>query len=173
MLLSQQRTEEEKQALTEGAVLWKDVAITVTNFEKRLRQDMAGAGASLSDSTHDWDNETPASTPTERMKELLRHMDAVLESLQAKLDFGEEKSWTLLISAIGAEIDALRRGRAILQNVWLKLCQSLKKLIRVMMMRGFRPCGRDYWIYLRPRRRRIVVMRSGNRLRVLRRLGGV
>ena len=110
-----QQVELEKEALDQGAVMWKDVAVTVTDFEKRMRAEMASA-PSLSDSNHAWD-EAPSVTPTDRLKGLLKHMDEVIEELHMKYETAEDRHWKLLIAAIGAELDALRKGKQLLQSV--------------------------------------------------------
>lgn len=108
------RVEQEKEALEDGSLMWKEVAVAVTEFEKRVRAEMPGAD--MSNSGHAWDD-APEATPTDRLKELLSQMDAIIEELQAKFEKAEEKNWKLLIAAIGAELDALRQGRVILKSV--------------------------------------------------------
>jgi hypothetical protein len=44
-------------------------------------------------------------------------MDMVIDDLESKFHTAEEKNWKLLIAAIGAELDALRQGRTILEGV--------------------------------------------------------
>jgi hypothetical protein len=108
------QVEQEKEALELGGKMWMDVAVSVTEFEKRVRAEMSGAD--MANSGHAWD-EQPQSSPGERLKELLVQMDTVIEDLESKLHTAEEKSWKLLIAAIGAELDALRQGRTILKGV--------------------------------------------------------
>ncbi|KAL1587988.1 hypothetical protein WHR41_03339 [Cladosporium halotolerans] len=114
VLSRRQRTEQEKEALVQGGLMWKDVAAAVTEFEKRVRAEMPGA--EMANSGQAWDD-TPQSSPTDRLKELLVHMDAVIENLQTKYNEAEEKHWKLLVAAIGAELEALRQGKQILQGV--------------------------------------------------------
>lgn len=110
-----QGVQAEKEALEEGAILWKDIAAQVTDFEKRLRVEMASLGTA-SDASSAWDD-SPESSSGERLKELLTHMDALVSHLSAQHILAEERNWRLLIAAIGAELDALKRGREILQSV--------------------------------------------------------
>lgn len=114
VLSRRQGTEQEKEALVEGGIMWKDVAAAVTEFEKRVRAEMPGA--EMANSGQAWDD-TPQSSPTDRLKELLVHMDAVIENLQTKYNEAEEKHWKLLVAAIGAELEALKQGKQILQGV--------------------------------------------------------
>lgn len=114
--LDEQRrlVEQEKEALDLGGLMWKDVAVTVTEFEKKVRVEMSGTD--MANSGHAWDD-LPQSTPTERLKELLLQMGTVIKDLQAKSRKAEENNWKLLIAAIGAELDALEQGKSILENV--------------------------------------------------------
>jgi hypothetical protein len=70
----------------------------------------------MANSGHAWDDAPPA-TPKEQLKELLIQMGVVIEDLRTKSRSAEEKNWRLLIAAIGAELDALEQGRAILEGV--------------------------------------------------------
>jgi hypothetical protein len=108
------QVEQEKEALELGGKMWMDVAVSVTEFEKRVRAEMSGAD--MANSGHAWDDQ-PQSSPGERLKELLVQMDTVMGDLESKLHTAEEKNWKLLIAAIGAELDALRQGRTILKGV--------------------------------------------------------
>jgi hypothetical protein len=108
------QVEQEKEALELGGKMWMDVAVSVTEFEKRVRAEMSGAD--MANSGHAWDDQ-PQSSPGERLKGLLVQMDTVIEDLESKFHTAEEKNWKLLIAAIGAELDALRQGRTILKGV--------------------------------------------------------
>ncbi|KAM0716930.1 hypothetical protein Q7P37_006782 [Cladosporium fusiforme] len=114
MLERRRGTQEEKEALEDGGQMWKDVAVTVTEFEKKVRAEMSGA--SMANSGHAWDD-TPPATSAESLKELLTQMDLVIEDLDTKYRKAEESNWKLLIAAIGAELDALRQGKQILNAV--------------------------------------------------------
>ncbi|KAK5123406.1 hypothetical protein LTR85_002838 [Meristemomyces frigidus] len=112
-----QSIQQEKSALDEGAAVWKDVVAQVMDFEKRLRTEMAGLSMSSSHSAwedppspHEQDN-------SPRLIELLAHLDTVLNTLEDKFKLAEDHDWKLLVAAIGAELDALRQGKSILENV--------------------------------------------------------
>ena len=105
--------EQEKEALELGGKMWMDVAVSVTEFEKRVRVEMSGAD--MANSGHAWDDQPQS--PGERLRELLVQMDTVIEDLESKFHTAEVKNWKLLIAAIGAELDALRQGRTILKGV--------------------------------------------------------
>ncbi|CZT20600.1 uncharacterized protein RCC_06458 [Ramularia collo-cygni] len=110
------RTEHEKVALVEGASIWQESVTEITDFEKRLRAEMAALAPSLTESHSAWE-EPPTSTASERLAVLIKQIDDLTLSLQGKLQTSQERNWKLLIVAIGAELDALERGKEILSGV--------------------------------------------------------
>lgn len=110
----------EKEALDEGAEVWKEVVVQVTDFEKQLKSGVAELSF-LSSSHSAW--EDPPSPQlskrcnAQRLGELIQHLDAVLGMVESKFKLAEEKDWKLLIAAIGAELDALKKGKQILQSL--------------------------------------------------------
>lgn len=117
ILHQRQYIEHERSALDEGAAVWKGVVAHVTDFEKRMRAEMANLSMSSSHSA--WEDPPPAQEQDNsgRLNELLGHLQTVLEHLETQFNLAEDRDWRLLIAAIGAELDALRQGKAILQNV--------------------------------------------------------
>ncbi|RMY72573.1 hypothetical protein D0863_04413 [Hortaea werneckii] len=118
VLYQRQGIEREKSVLDEGAAVWKDAMLQVTDFEKRLRSEMASLPISTSMSA--WEDPPQADEErmkAERTKDLLKHLETKIELLDAHFKRAEEEHWSLLIAAIGAELDALRQGRQILQNI--------------------------------------------------------
>jgi len=115
--IMQQRSsiEHEKAALDAGAAVWKDVVTHVADFEKRMRVGMANLSSSQS-ALHEEPPPLSDGSP-ERLRELLDNLDTVLEHLERQHKFAEARDWKLLIAAIGAELEALRQGRQILQSV--------------------------------------------------------
>ncbi|KAI5369558.1 hypothetical protein Slin15195_G004340 [Septoria linicola] len=107
--LRKKSSEFEKAALIEGAKLWAESVTEINDFEKHLREEMATLRSSSPDSQSAW--EDPA---TDRMQHLIEKVDAVAESLHAKLLIAEDKNWKLLQASLGAELDALSRGKQIL-----------------------------------------------------------
>ncbi|KAK6438840.1 hypothetical protein LTR95_004959 [Oleoguttula sp. CCFEE 5521] len=108
-----ERVQMERQALEDGAGMWKEVAATVTALEKRIRGDMSSS--SMDEPDRAWD-EAPVAAPTAKMRELLEAVDGATTSLQTRLEDAEAKNWRLLVVAIGAELEALRQGKAILSQ---------------------------------------------------------
>ncbi|KAK5130781.1 hypothetical protein LTR08_001671 [Meristemomyces frigidus] len=128
VLQQRQCIEHEKTALDAGAAVWKDVVVQVTDFEKRLRSEMANLNTHPSHSSWEgqhtsshsaWEDSPsqPEQDSSVRLKDLLDHLENVLEKLEAHFKEAEARDWKLLIAAIGAEIDALRQGKQILESV--------------------------------------------------------
>lgn len=92
--------ERERQALEDGAEIWKESVDAVVGFEDELRRQM-GAG-SVGDKT--------------LLVKQIEGMGGVIRSLEAKRDIAQEKGWNLLICAVGAELEAFREGEAILRG---------------------------------------------------------
>jgi hypothetical protein len=108
----------EKSALVEGAALWRDTVTEVAEFEKRLRSEMSALPSSPG-SQSAWED-PPLVTNHEnssRLTDLLAKIGAVIASLELKLRQAEEQNWRLLMAAIGAELDALKRGKQLLDGV--------------------------------------------------------
>jgi hypothetical protein len=89
-----------RAALDEGVVLWNDVVKRVVNFEANLQSHMQHAARDGN------------SDPTK----LLEEMDATITYLEEKVEFASERSWTLLVCAIGAEFEAFKEGKDLLEE---------------------------------------------------------
>jgi hypothetical protein len=90
----------DRAALDEGAVLWNDVIKTVVNFEVHLQSHM----------------QQPAKGNSSNPTKLLEEMDATIAYLEDKVEFATERSWTLLVCAIGTEFEAFKEGREVLRE---------------------------------------------------------
>jgi hypothetical protein len=114
-ILEQRRgVEHEKQALDEGATVWKDVVTRVSDFENKVRTGIADMASSQSA----WEDPPPQpQEQSDRVRELLQQLDSVTEAVESKYRIAEERDWKLLIAAIGAELHALRTGREILEEL--------------------------------------------------------
>lgn len=116
LLGQKEAMQKERDALDEGAAVWKEVASKVTAFEKSLRAEMSRLGPSMTESTQAWD-ETAREDRSDHMRELYSHLKSLIAILETHLHAAEERGWTLLIAAVGAELDALQRGEQILAEV--------------------------------------------------------
>ncbi|KAL1858578.1 hypothetical protein Plec18170_002778 [Paecilomyces lecythidis] len=104
-------------ALEEGSAVWQEVVKDVTEFEKRLRDEMSrllqGNSQLLETS-----QESLGESTGERAKAILKDMEDTTNRVEKKLDLAEEKDWKLLVCCIGAELEALREGRAMLLDLF-------------------------------------------------------
>jgi hypothetical protein len=95
-----QEVDIDRAALDEGAVLWKDVVNSVDDFEASLQSHMQQAGRGNS-SDH---------------SKLLAEMETTIAKLEDKLELATSRSWNLLVCAVGAELEAFKQGKDILEE---------------------------------------------------------
>ena len=98
--------EQEKAALKEGALIWRETVDRINTFEKDLR--LATGNLSKSDAN--------TSSPEKDIHDLLPKLDASIDFLENKLHFVEENNWNLLICCLGPELEAFQQGRTILRQ---------------------------------------------------------
>lgn len=114
------KVECEKKALDEGARIWGRVASRISDFEKLLRFSVPHEGASMSESSNaaweDQEEGSPDDQPS-NLRVLLTKLSALISSIEDDYKHVEERQWNLLIAAIGAELDALRHGKQILESL--------------------------------------------------------
>ena len=106
----------EKRALKDGAVMWKEVVAQVTDFERQLASEMRMQSAA-STAVANTSLKLRAADSTVRLKALLEKMGDVIAGLDNKIEIAGERRWNLLIAAMGAELDALKRGEEILERL--------------------------------------------------------
>jgi hypothetical protein len=90
-----EEVDKDRAALDEGAVMWNDVVKKISEFETSLQDQMQQRG------DH---------------SDLLGRMESTTAYLEQKLEFANSRSWNLLVCAIGAELEAFKQGRAILEQ---------------------------------------------------------
>ena len=90
----------ERSALDEGAVVWNDVIKKVADFEASLQDLMQHNGL---------DGKPDAS-------KLLEKMGTTIAYLEDKVEFVKARNWNLLFLAIGAELEAFKQGKDMLEN---------------------------------------------------------
>jgi hypothetical protein len=95
----------EREALEEGAIMWRDTVKQVSNFERALSKAMSRMSKEPQSQV-----ESPAET-----KELLTMLEQTTTELESKHKLAEERSWKLLVAAIGAELEAFLKGKQILE----------------------------------------------------------
>jgi hypothetical protein len=100
LLDKRRQNDAEREALEEGAVVWKDTVKQVSAFERTLTKAMS----------------QPQSDPPLETKELLSMLEQTTTELEAKHKLAESRNWKLLVCAIGAELEALLKGKQILET---------------------------------------------------------
>jgi hypothetical protein len=118
----------EGEACMEGAESWKGVVRAVVKVEGALRKEVGRLNGAAHDegmrreSMSSNGSGTPArgdvGTAEEGMEGVLRQMTIAMKELDEALQHAEEKGWTLLMCAIGAEVEALREGREMLEKAF-------------------------------------------------------
>lgn len=103
-----QAVQAEGRALEKGKVVWEAVVQEVTNVEKSLREEMQRMQSPLVDTGKDGS--------TKGMNTILQTMRHARTSIESKLDLAETKGWRLLVCCIGAELEALNEGQAVLEG---------------------------------------------------------
>lgn len=96
----ERNTLREKDALASGVRIWTEVVSAIEAFESKLAAQMRAmrSGESASMNTED----------------LVRSLDQTLHLLSKHLSVAEKRDWTLLIAAIGAEVEAFHQARLLL-----------------------------------------------------------
>ena len=98
----------DRAALEEGAVVWKAVVEEITSFERYLREQM-----------HHLDSgrrKSPSQQTSPDPSALLSRMESTIRFVDDKLSFATSKKWKLLVCCIGAELEALRQGKELLED---------------------------------------------------------
>lgn len=101
----------ERTALDDGISVWDDVMRLVSSYESRLRQIVTGSQPSSS-----LKGKEKAPSNEELIRSQLPEMDKVVTELKKHCDNAEEKHWTLLICAIGAELEAFQEAQDLLKG---------------------------------------------------------
>jgi hypothetical protein len=92
---------QERRALDHGSNLWKSCISTIENFERHLRKEM---------------NMLSSSNSTTSMTDLLVSMNEVIASVETDLATATSNNWRLLEACVGAELEAFKQGRSILER---------------------------------------------------------
>ncbi|KAF1990440.1 hypothetical protein K402DRAFT_390059 [Aulographum hederae CBS 113979] len=110
----------EREALEEGAVVWKEVVTVISDFERYLREEMQSlSGSILNSNSNSGSNSRgkrrASSSSSTASSAPLDRMDQVLGYLKEQRDLADAKDWKLLVVVIGSELAAFTEGREILQ----------------------------------------------------------
>ncbi|KAF2132217.1 hypothetical protein P153DRAFT_421218 [Dothidotthia symphoricarpi CBS 119687] len=107
----------DRAALDEGAVMWNDVVMKVADYEMSLQSYMQHAGRSSSPSS----------------SQLLDQMDNTIAFLDERLDFATSRNWNLLVCAIGAELEAFKQGKELLEEALGTKRKGKEKVARTLL----------------------------------------
>jgi len=105
LLEKRRNNDTEREALEEGALVWKDTVKQVSTFERTLAKAMSQVSRQPQSQF-----DSPAET-----KELLTMLEQTTTELEGKHKLAEARSWKLLVAAIGAELEAFLKGKQILE----------------------------------------------------------
>ena len=111
--------EMEGDALEEGALIWEDVFNEVTTFERSLRREMRRLGSMSAGSNLDTPANGASITSDESaggLDSIISDMNKAIGHLESKFELAEKRDWKLLICCIGAELEAFKQGRELLQG---------------------------------------------------------
>ena len=109
---------QEKTALEQGSLIWLDVVEIVTSVEVTIRQEVEKLGIQKSMV------ETGSSANMQRLDQLLKLLRTAQTQISSKLDTAQKEGWNLLVCCIGAELQAIIDGSAILQDARVKAQDS-------------------------------------------------
>jgi hypothetical protein len=108
MKWSRKSAKRDRVALEEGAVVWKDVVAEILSFERFLQGEMGNLSQSMR-GDHD-SNSGP--------KDILSRMNATIKFIEDRLRLANKKKWRLLEACIGAELEAFKQGRDMLEQTF-------------------------------------------------------
>ena len=100
-----EEVEKEREACANGAEVWTSVVQTVENVESGLREEMGRLGVA-----------SPQNRQEGGMRRVIALLDDAIAQVEAKVELAERKDWSLMICCIGAELEALKEGREMLDG---------------------------------------------------------
>lgn len=103
----------DRRALEEGAVVWKDVVAEILSFERFLAKEMGCMNQSMLEIRSPSPSET-RSGPAE----ILSRMKGTMKFIEDRLRLAEKKKWRLLEACIGAELEAFKQGKDLLEQTF-------------------------------------------------------
>ncbi|KAK3347951.1 hypothetical protein B0H65DRAFT_160595 [Neurospora tetraspora] len=129
--LLERRKEEvnkERSALEEGAEVWREVVRLVTAYEEDLRKEIAKASrAEPGGFSHDSgkgkgkavaDDQAPS--PLKFYSSQLDKITKVMGDLDEEFNLADEHGWKLLLVAIGAELEAFKQAKEMIQDMLME-----------------------------------------------------
>ena len=108
--------ESERMACIAGVDVWGTVLEKVEAVEERMRKEMQKLAQHVAVNGTSPDDDRRESA-VEGMEGILEFMTNTTGELDEELARAEKNGWNLLVCAIGAEVEALKQGKMMLQNV--------------------------------------------------------
>ncbi|TID22769.1 hypothetical protein E2P81_ATG01901 [Venturia nashicola] len=110
---SRKSAKRDRKALEEGAVVWKDVVVEILSFEGCLAKEVGNMNQSMLSGR--------APSPAESKlgpAEILSRMNSTMKYIEDRLRLAEKKKWRLLEACIGAELEAFKQGKDMLEQTF-------------------------------------------------------
>ena len=112
-----EEVDREVEACVLGCDMWKEVVADVEGVEMRLRDEVGKMNKPMTTTTL---ATRPSGNGSQEgvgkgMVSILHEMDRVVGDLDVRLSEAVNNEWNLLVCCIGAEVEALREGREMLQ----------------------------------------------------------
>ncbi|KAF2643228.1 hypothetical protein P280DRAFT_246879 [Massarina eburnea CBS 473.64] len=117
----------DRAALDEGAVLWNEVVKKVVEFETSLQDHLTPSARAKT------------SSDPSRFLEL---MENTVTYLEENLELATQRGWNLLVCAIGAELQAFKQGKEMLEEVMGVQRKGKEKAVEKLVDTD-RVCGGD------------------------------
>jgi hypothetical protein len=100
-----------RTALEEGAVVWRDTIAEITTFERFLQKESKGLGPVNGKGKDRAATTDPA--------DIIARMNKTIQVVEQKLKLAESKKWKLLEVCIGAELEAFKEGKELLEATFM------------------------------------------------------
>ena len=110
--------EDEREALQEGAKIWRGVTQQITDYEKDVRRAVKSSQQQPRVTNGEVDPTTG----------LLEKINDLIASVSTALTTAESKEWNLIICALGAELEALQQARLLLGGEPEKPAPQLERI---------------------------------------------
>lgn len=112
----------ERDALIEGERLWQESVARITEFERKLRDHLKIMSASQTSGQLDsaeWGknsrlNVSKGKVPESSNDAVVDDLRSIIAFLEAQYSTAESQDWTLLVCALGAELEAFKQAEQIL-----------------------------------------------------------
>ena len=112
---------QEKNALELGSSMWQDVVHIITSVEATIREEVERLGI------NEGMVETESSANVQRLDQLLELLRTAQTQIRSKLDTAQNKGWNLLVCCIGAELQAITDGSAMLHDARIAAQKPLQE----------------------------------------------